>query len=159
MCYRMAQKWDPRSEPASRNREEHKQRRELLLTCSELLDEQTHPLLTSLVHLQLAQAYRCLGVDEQVVSALHTSAEGGEGSEGAVALRRAAGPALREMMSQPIGISGLLKLLHWLQVTRGGLLRGAGRRAFDLSPFASASIRRRSPLLVSLIPSPNVLLY
>ena len=57
--------------------------------------------------------------------ALHASAETLEGSEGAVTLRRAAGnetlretlsPALREMVSQPFGISGLLKLLHWLQV-------------------------------------------
>lgn len=60
-------------------------RRDLLLTCLELLAPGDSPLLTSLVHSQLAHSYTILGVDQRAVESLH--AVSNHRGDGTVALR------------------------------------------------------------------------
>ena len=79
MCFRMSSRpplpspgdadddLDRASGEAS-SRETLEKRRELLSQCAELLNREEHPLLFSMVQLQLAQCYAALGVDEDAVA-------------------------------------------------------------------------------------------
>ena len=89
MCFRMAQKW----RPPGCSTVELRQRRELLLQCVERLKVAEQPLLCSLAHAQLAQAYDQLGADGETAASPPSTLSPAPAPAPAPATARAPAPA------------------------------------------------------------------